>query len=268
MKKIIKGIIITIILITMTACQKNEIIERKPLEVLNDTLNNEQETKNIKIDLIADLKVNTNGMSIDTKISSSATIIEENENYKALIELSDNPLIKGGLKTYIKGNNKNIEVYIPSTIYDLLLDKQNENIKWIKIETEINEQTKEEIKTINIKEYLTEEAFYLINKNNNIGTYNLKISNELLNKIYKENTLELKKDLQIQIMIDEEKNRIKNITIDLMDLLNNLETEEYKETIEKFKIESKISYDNNILELPNEIIESAITAEEYIKTLN
>lgn len=272
MKKILNLLLVFMIIITMTGCEKKEQKERTALEVLNDTIKNE--VSNGKVETIMNLKINTQGMSIDTNVSLALSLAKENNNYKLLFELSDNPIIEGGLKAYVDITNTTIKAYFPSTIYDLILGEENEDTKWIKVEDDYENVIEDENTLVNINDYITEKDFYLVSREGNIGTYCLVISNELLNKLANDTDYEvsnLKNDFKINILIDEKSNRILSTNIDIMEFINNLELDEesvdYKEIIEKFTIQLNVTYDNINVIIPDEVINSAVTSDEYLDSI-
>lgn len=276
MKRFLNLFVVIALVFTMTGCTgDNKKNERTALEVLNDTLNNKNEVSNVKMDAVMDMKINTQGMSVDTNIILSGSVVKENDNYKALIELSDNPLI-GELKAYLDINNTNLKVYFPSTIYDLIFGIESDDTKWIKLEDKFNiDDEKTDVSSYNVNDYLTENDFYLVSRENNNGTYCLVISNDLLKKFTNDTEYEdddLKNNYKINIVIDEVNNRIVNVNMDLVELFNCLDLDsediaEFKDMIEKFVLNLNVVYGGINVSIPDDVVSSAITSDEYIESI-
>lgn len=279
MKKIFNWLIVIMVVVTLTGCGKsdNDKKELTPLEVINNIFKNQTDSKSAKADIVVDLKATTQGMSVDSKFNLSFSFEKDNENYKGMIELSDNPLV-GEIKTYFDANNEKISYYIPSKIYDLLFGFENDETIWIKGEEETSFEDVES-KDIDVTKFLTDNDFVFVSKNENIYTCNLVLSNDLLNRVNKyfdPNSTDVINDLNnnvnVTMTIDTENNRIVSLSIDVMKLFDNLnldkEEMDYTEILEKFILTLNVSYDNINVTIPEDVINSSITAEEYFNKIS
>lgn len=268
MKKVLKYFILVLFLITLTGCNKKNN-EKSSLDVLNDVLNNKDIVDSLKIDMIIGLKVNDKGTSIDSNVTLSSSIVKVDDKYNILFDLKDNPLVPGGMQVYGTLDKENVNVYFSSKIYNLILGLENGKEVWIK--EVLNNSYVDDIsdmENVNIKEDLTENDFYLVSRSENKAVYCFVISNDLLKRM-DEDENSLKENVKIYLTIDEENKRIINVSIDLMELLNNLNVEydsltEYKDKFEKFTLDLNVSYEDVSVVIPSDVISSAISIEEYL----
>lgn len=279
MKKIFNWLIVIMVIITLTGCGKtdNDKKELTPLEVINNVLKNKTDINGAKTDIVMDLKATAQGMSVDSKFDLGFSFEKDNENYKGMIELSDNPFV-GELKAYFDANNEKINYYIPSTIFNLLFNIENDEKIWIKGEEETSIEDVESI-DINVIEFLTDNDFVFVSRNEKIYTCNLILSNDLLNRVNKYFEPDstdvingLNNNVNVTMTIDTENNRIDSLSIDVMKLFDNLnidkEEMDYTEILEKFILTINVSYDNINVTIPEDIINSAITSEEYFSKIS
>ena len=279
MKRYFKFLIAFVMIIAVTGCGKKE---RTSLEVLNDAIKNTETVNSGKVNFSVGVKANYQGMSIDTTIDLGvAAQLENDNNFKAVIDLADNPLI-GAQKLYVDKNGEKALVYMPSKLNDKIAGIESDYDYWLKQEADFSEIVSNEdndfnLKDININDLLTDKDFYLISKENNIGIYRLVVSKELLMKIDKyfdpestEDFSELKNNLNVDLTIDEKTNRITKLSVDLMEFIKGIELDEeinVTEILEKCTFEVEITYGNVTVEIPNDVINNAITSEEYTNIL-
>ena len=279
MKRYFKFLIAFVMIIAVTGCGKKE---RTSLEVLNDAIKNTETVNSGKVNFSVGVKANYQGMSIDTTIDLGVAVqLENDNNFKAVIDLADNPLI-GAQKLYVDKNGEKALVYMPSKLIDKIAGIESDYDYWLKEEADFSEIVSNEdndfnLKDININDLLTDKDFYLVSKENNIGVYRLVVSKELLMKIDKyfdpestEDFSELKNNLNVDLTIDEKTNRITKLSVDLMKFIKGIELDEeinVTEILEKCTFEVEITYGNVTVEIPNDVINNAITTEEYTNIL-
>lgn len=279
MKRYLKFLIAFVMIIAITGCGKKE---RTSLEVLNDAIKNTETVTSGKVNFSVGVKANYQGMSIDTIFDLGvAAQLENDNNFKAVIDLADNPLI-GAQKLYVNKNGEKALVYMPSKLIDKIAGIESDYDYWLKEEADFSEIVSNEdndfnLKDININDLLTDKDFYLVSKENNIGVYRLVVSKELLMKIDKyfdpestEDFSELKNNLNVDLTIDEKTNRITKLSVDLMEFIKGIELDEeinVTEMVEKCTFEVEITYGNVTVEIPNDVINNAITTEEYTNIL-
>ena len=279
MKRYFKFLIAFVMIIAITGCGKKE---RTSLEVLNDAIKNTETVNSGKVNFSVGVKANYQGMAIDTTIDLGvAAQLENDNNFKVVIDLADNPLI-GAQKLYVDKNGEKALVYMPNKLIDKIAGIESDYNYWIKGEANLDDIVSEEnndfdLKNINLNDLLTDKDFYLVSKENNIGVYRLVVSKELLMKIDKyfdpestEDFSELKNNLNVDLTIDEKTNRITKLSVDLMEFIKGIELDEeidVTEMVEKCTFEVEITYGNVTVEIPNDVINNAITSEEYTKIL-
>lgn len=279
MKRYFKFLIAFVMIIAVTGCGKKE---RTSLEVLNDAIKNTETVNSGKVNFSVGVKANYQGMSIDTTIDLGVAVqLENDNNFKAVIDLADNPLI-GAQKLYVDKNGEKALVYMPSKLIDKIAGIESDYDYWLKEEADFSEIVSNEdndfnLKDININDLLADKDFYLVSKENNIGVYRLVVSKELLMKIDKyfdpestEDFSELKNNLNVDLTIDEKTNRITKVSVDLMEFIKGIELDEeinVTEILEKCTFEVEITYGNVTVEIPNDVINNAITTEEYTNIL-
>lgn len=279
MKRYFKFLIAFVMIIAITGCGKKE---RTSLEVLNDAIKNTETVNSGKVNFSVGVKANYQGMAIDTTIDLGvAAQLENDNNFKVVIDLADNPLI-GAQKLYVDKNGEKALVYMPNKLIDKIAGIESDYNYWIKGEANLDDIVSEEnndfdLKNINLNDLLTDKDFYLVSKENNIGVYRLVVSKELLMKIDKhfdpestEDFSELKNNLNVDLTIDEKTNRITKLSVNLMEFIKGIELDEeinVTEILEKCTFEVEITYGNVTVEIPNDVINNAITSEEYTKIL-
>ncbi len=268
MKKFLNILITFIIIFSLTGCGKKvEVKPKSALEVLNNTLKNENEIHNVKLDMNFNVKMNYGGYSVDGNFNLGTTVSEENGVIKSIIELGDNPFI-GKQTIYLDDKN----VYYSSKLVDKIYNIETENNDWIITDADNdNETNKYDFKNIDIFKLFNENDFYLLNRNGEIGSYRLVVSKDLLNRIDKYfnpdsslNFDNFNTTFNIDITIDEKNNRFTNIKSDLTDSLKNMDLDnEYKDVIQNLSFDIKIMYDNININIPDSIKTNAISNEEY-----
>ena len=274
MKKYLKILLAFVMVLALTGCgKKEEEKSRTPIEVLVDVAKND--TKKVKVGTSLTTKLNMDGMSIDGIFNLDiATEKLDNNKYKAVIELGENPVL-GKQKLYLDGTY----VYMSSSIMNSIMGLESEEEYWIKSEVD-STITGEEVKldNIDLKSILTDKDFYLVNRDGNTGLYRLVISEDLVKRAYKainntdlEEDNTLKTNINVDVTIDEKNNRITKISSDLTETLATIDLGEdidIKEMVEKLSFEINISYDNVEVVIPEDVITKAITEDEYDEKLN
>ena len=282
MKKVLKVFLSLVMIFVITGCGKNEQVkERKPVEVLNDTLKNETSIDEMKVDMSFSVKASTGGISIDSNINAIVSAVKDGENAKLVFELSDNPFV-GAIKGYVSLTDTEVVTYIPSKIYNMIYNIDNENDIYVKnVETlSTDDDSSEETQNLNeidLSSILTDDDFYLINKTDDYGMYRLVVSKELLERITKSIDSETTSDINdfkgtinLNVTIDEKNNRITEISCDLIDFvkanISSLDLGEdvnVDEIIQNLSFNFKIQYTDVEVAIPNEVINNSMPAEEY-----
>lgn len=274
MKKYLNILLAFVMVLALTGCgKKEEVKTRTPLEVLVDVAKND--VKKVKVDTSLTTKVNMDGMSIDGTFNLNvATEKLENDKYKAVIELGENPIL-GKQKLYLDGTY----FYVSSNIMNSIMGMENTDEYWIKSEVDstISDEEKN-LKDIDLKTILTDKDFYLLSRTGDVGVYRLVISEGLVKRVYKainntdledENTL--KTNVNVDITIDEKNNRITKVSSDLTESISTINLGEeinLKEMVEKLSFEINITYDNFDVVIPDEVVKNALTQEEYDEKMN
>lgn len=274
MKKYLNILLAFVMVLALTGCgKKEEVKTRTPLEVLVDVAKND--VKKVKVDTSLTTKVNMDGMSIDGTFNLNvATEKLENDKYKAVIELGENPIL-GKQKLYLAGTY----FYVSSNIMNSITGIENTDEYWIKSEVDstISDEEKN-LKDIDLKTILTDKDFYLLSRTGDVGVYRLVISEDLVKRAYKainntdledENTL--KTNVNVDITIDEKNNRITKVSSDLTESISTIDLGEeinLKEMVEKLSFEINITYDNFDVVIPDEVVKNALTQEEYDEKMN
>lgn len=274
MKKYLNILLAFVMVLALTGCgKKEEVKTRTPLEVLVDVAKND--VKKVKVDTSLTTKVNMDGMSIDGTFNLNvATEKLENDKYKAVIELGENPIL-GKQKLYLDGTY----FYVSSNIMNSIMGMENTDEYWIKSEVDstISDEEKN-LKDIDLKTILTDKDFYLLSRTGDVGVYRLVISEDLVKRAYKainntdledENTL--KTNVNVDITIDEKNNRITKVSSDLTESISTIDLGEeinLKEMVEKLSFEINITYDNFDVVIPDEVVKNALTQEEYDEKMN
>lgn len=274
MKKYLNILLAFVMVLALTGCgKKEEVKTRTPLEVLLDVA--KTDAKKVKVDTSLTTKVNMDGMSIDGTFNLNvATEKLENDKYKAVIELGENPIL-GKQKLYLDGTY----FYVSSNIMNSIMGMENTDEYWIKSEVDstISDEEKN-LKDIDLKTILTDKDFYLLSRTGDVGVYRLVISEDLVKRVYKainntdledENTL--KTNVNVDITIDEKNNRITKVSSDLTESISTINLGEeinLKEMVEKLSFEINITYDNFDVVIPDEVVKNALTQEEYDEKMN
>lgn len=274
MKKYLNILLAFVMVLALTGCgKKEEVKTRTPLEVLVDVA--KTDAKKVKVDTSLTTKVNMDGMSIDGTFNLNvATEKLENDKYKAVIELGENPIL-GKQKLYLDGTY----FYVSSNIMNSIMGMENTDEYWIKSEVDstISDEEKN-LKDIDLKTILTDKDFYLLSRTGDVGVYRLVISEDLVKRVYKainntdledENTL--KTNVNVDITIDEKNNRVTKVSSDLTESISTINLGEeinLKEMVEKLSFEINIKYDNFDVVIPDEVVKNALTQEEYDEKMN
>lgn len=274
MKKYLNILLAFVMVLALTGCgKKEEVKTRTPLEVLVDVA--KTDAKKVKVDTSLTTKVNMDGMSIDGTFNLNvATEKLENDKYKAVIELGENPIL-GKQKLYLDGTY----FYVSSNIMNSITGIENTDEYWIKSEVDstISDEEKN-LKDIDLKTILTDKDFYLLSRTGDVGVYRLVISEDLVKRAYKainntdledENTL--KTNVNVDITIDEKNNRVTKVSSDLTESISTINLGEeinLKEMVEKLSFEINITYDNFDVVIPDEVVKNALTQEEYDEKMN
>ena len=274
MKKYLNILLAFVMVLALTGCGKKEKVKtRTPLEVLVDVA--KTDAKKVKVDTSLTTKVNMDGMSIDGTFNLNvATEKLENDKYKAVIELGENPIL-GKQKLYLDGTY----FYVSSNIMNSIMGIENTDEYWIKSEVDstISDEEKN-LKDIDLKTILTDKDFYLLSRTGDVGVYRLVISEDLVKRAYKainntdledENTL--KTNVNVDITIDEKNNRVTKVSSDLTESISTIDLGEeinLKEMVEKLSFEINITYDNFDVVIPDEVVKNALTQEEYDEKMN
>ena len=282
MKRFLNFLLRFILIITLTACTNN-VKQKTPLEVLDEVMHNTKEVNNLQISFGLDTKFIQDGMEVEMPLSLS---IKQNfvntKNYKAIINLSDNPFI-GSQTFYINLTEETSNIYMPGKLIASMVGVTDDSEKWIAEKIEISEEdfNAEEVlkdyEKIDLKTLLKEDEFVLVEEGNDVNKYQLKITKDLLVRIQNalefgdnEEFEELTETVLVDVYIDVKNNRITKLEIDLKDLVSKILTDNSIDTsdvnlgsIEKLKLNFEIKYDNVKVEIPESVINNAMTAEEY-----
>lgn len=282
MKRFLNFLLRFILIITLTACTNN-VKQKTPLEVLDEVMHNTKEVNNLQISFGLDTKFIQDGMEVEMPLSLS---IKQNfvntKNYKAIINLSDNPFI-GSQTFYINLTEETSNIYMPGKLIASMVGVTDDSEKWIAEKIEISEEdfNAEEVlkdyEKIDLKTLLKEDEFVLVEEGNDVNKYQLKITKDLLVRIQNalelddnEEFEELTETVLVDVYIDVKNNRITKLEIDLKDIVSKILTDNSIDTsdvnlgsIEKLKLNFEIKYDNVKVEIPESVINNAMTAEEY-----
>lgn len=282
MKRFLSFFLGFILLLGLTGCMNN-IKQKSPLEVLDEVVHNTSEVSNVHILLGLDTKFIQDGMEVEMPLSLEfAQNFVNTKNYKAVINLSDNPFI-GSQTFYINLNEETSNIYMPGKLIASMVGITDDSDKWIFEEIEISdedfnvEELLKDYENINLKTLLKDDEFVLVEEDNGINKYQLKITKDLLVRVQNEleidNATEFEdftETILIDVYIDLKNKRITKLEIDLKDIVseilsdNNVDASNIEVgNIEKLKLNFEIKYDNMKVEIPENIINGAMSAEEY-----
>ena len=91
MKKVLKVFLSLVMIFVITGCDINkQVKERKPVEVLNDTLKNETSIDEMKVDMSFSVKASTGGISIDSNINAIVSAVKDGENGYSSVKALEN----------------------------------------------------------------------------------------------------------------------------------------------------------------------------------
>jgi len=282
MKRFLNLFLVFILIITLTACTNN-LKQKTPVEVLDEVFNNVTEVNPVEITIGLDSAFTQDGMKTEMPLSLSiAQNFVNTKNYKAVIKLSDNPFI-GKQTLYIDLNDTDSKIYMPGKLISSIVGIEDDSNKWIAETIEIDEETFDasEIVTdhekIDLKSLLKEDEFVLIEEGELVNKYQLKITKDLLNRIQDTLEVEDKEDFEdfsytvlLDISIDMKNKRITEMELDLKDIVSKVLNDNLSDTssisvdaIEKLKLSLGIKYDNVEVKIPADVVNNAMSAEEY-----
>lgn len=282
MKKIFKFIGVFILVLALTGCITKKERELTPLEVFKKAIQEKNDSGKVMVGV--NLGFSSSGVKVDLPLTLNIMFnsIDEN-NLIAKINIEDN-IYFGPQELYLNMKNNTNTVYMQSSIIDSMLGIENKENYWIKQEeTKENEYSKnieeaEKLTKTLVDEVLKEADIVLVNKENDIAEYQLNITKDLLSRILNavgENTGDIKFDgnIAIKIFINTKNNHITKMSANIGEIIKYLNLENDKtemlniDGIDKLDITIEFDYTKVNVEIPSEVTNRAITAEEYAMKL-
>lgn len=274
--------IILICLIVLTGCGKKET----SVEVLKKVLTNEKEANSIAVKASVDFEMEQDGMNIDLPLELIMKVDAKNEkNGNIYINLADNPFT-GTMELYANIKDKEMTMYMPSSIIDLIAGLEDTNNHWIILEETISEgnesntnfdfeEYKQEINKI--IELITEDDFIYIDEIDGLKHYQLKITTDLIKRIFEK--IEEEYDSSIEEVLTEalvldfyiKDYMITKVEFDMTKMLatiaDSMEDELFDiSMIKKLLFLIEVSgYNETTVTIPENVKNTAITSEEYLK---
>lgn len=251
-----KYLLIIISILLITGCGKKDT-----MDIFNNVINNNID--NVKMSAkIEALTLDNLNISMNTNVSLK---ISENElTFISDIEkntLTDNITVYGNLL------NEKLSLYVPSQVIDnsseynciVSLDKLIENdISIFKINKLIT----------SLKDTITKDDLKYIDKKGKVYHYELKLTDNLLSKMYDEidgrKEEILKEPVICDIYVDTKTNRVTKITsIEAMALTQFSSDKEFK-NVQKLSFTLEfIEYNKIEVDIPNNIIDNALSENTY-----
>lgn len=279
MKKYL-GILIVFLFI-LTGCGQKET----SIDVLKSVLKNDADVNSLTVKAKIDISVVEDGVSVDMPISADVKVdLEDEKNGKFYMILSDNPFI-GEAELYVNMVNESMNVYMPSSLITAMIGIEDTYPSWIVETPDMNSEDEEPIineenvpSVDEILEVITEEDFVYIDEDGDISHYQLKITDDLLKRLAEKLEEEYEETLEtifnIDIYIDTKNDVITKVELDMKqiveDIMSSLENEETPLAASINKLSFSIDftdYNNTTVTIPNDIINNALTTEEYLQQI-
>ena len=279
MKKKILLFIALFTMVFMTGCGKEQE-ELKPIDILEKTVQSLSDVKSLEVVATAKAKVVEEGTSVEINIPLSVAVSETKDEMDMKISLGDNPFI-GSLEAYFIADtqNKKIDLYFPSSLYDMILGVESEESKWLfttttleeneDLEETISEEDLNKIKSIDYKKVIGDNFVYVDN-DEGINHYQLIINNDLIQRLATElgeETESFEEEIKLDVYIDATNYNLTKISADLKELLTSNTTEEEQETfnnIEEFTFTMEFKNVNNTtVTISEDVKNNAIELEQY-----
>lgn len=271
-------------LIFITGCFGKEQKELKPIEVLEKTVQNLGEVKSLEVVATLNAKVIQEGATVEISVPLSVAVSEAKDEMDMKVSLGENPFI-GSLEAYFIANteSKKLDLYFPSSLYDMMLGIKSEESKWLYTTTtlEENEDSKsiisdedlEKIKNIDYKKVIGDNFVY-VDTNEGINHYQLIINNDLIQRLaveLGEEVESIKEEIKLEVYIDAENYNITKIGSDLKNMLTENASEEELEkfsSLEEFSFTMEFKNVNNTtVTIPEDVKNDAIDLEKYTMDL-
>lgn len=289
MKKLLLSFTILVSLL-LVGCGQQEVVElpTDPIEDFKAFVRNDAEITSGAFDMNLRYKMNSEGLLVEMELPIKMKVAKNAFQFS----MSENAFLGAFEAYYI---NQEEVMYFSSSIFDSILGITTDELYWIKAEVNTEENpsipndvldpdlTDEEIERY-INRYVTVDHIVYIGEENNIKHYQLIVNDALLKKLSEDFEMEFTNsgiEFKIDIYFDKETKLLTKMSADFKELLNNLVnvlTEEELENLKAsgFDIESIVelsitldfSFNNVVVEVPTEVIENAITQDEYIEILN
>lgn len=246
-------------LLFITGCNK-----KSTTQIFNDTINNKDDINSVLINAKVDME-NEQNISTTINLNGKVKLMEDSNIFEATLD-----------KNNVFGNLKSgkLLLYMPSSIFK---NYSNEYSCWIVYENTIDNDKISifEIKKIQtaLKEAIRQNDFTYIDSKGKIYHYQLKLSDNLLSRIYnavdsiKEEVLD--KYIVFDVYIDSKANRVTKIYTDNASLLSKFSNVEEFKNIKKLSFSLEFSDYNNVdVSIPNDVIENALTKNAYDAMIN
>lgn len=288
MKKNLKLFVIALMgLFLFTGCGEKEL---KPVDVLQKVLENTEEINSLTMNASIDLKLEQEGTIVEMPITLGMAMQMENDTTgKFKLSLSENPLI-GSMDLYLDKKDTTSTVYMPSSIIAMMMGVEEEKTYWIKEETSETEEDNDLSLDFNLEEFeqlkdakldavLTDKDLVFVDEEGAVKHYTLNVTQDLINRISKALGEEVEEDtgaidsLKIELYIDTNNNRLTKVSIDLLEsvksiagLLMDEESGMDLEGLQKLTLSLSLTgYNTTTVTIPENVIDEAITSEEYAR---
>ena len=197
MKKKLLLFVAILSMIFMTGCFDKKQEENpkenyeENVETLETAIENLNDIKSIEILSTLNLKVNQDDTKVELNIPFTIAGNENEDNLLMKLSLGENSLLKS-MEAYVSVNKKdeNVEMYIPSTIIDMIFGLELEETEWLYVNLNdltgesisINEDVLNEYKNIDYKKVIGKNFVY-VDSDEGVNHYKLIINDELIKRL-------------------------------------------------------------------------------------
>lgn len=293
MKKLLLSFTV-LLSILLVGCGNKEVVEQPtdPIEDFKNFIRHDATVTSGTVEMNMRYKLNSEGLLVEMELPIKMDIAENGK--QIYIAMKENAFL-GAFEVYMVEEEMIPYVYISSSLFDTIFGVTNDELYWIK--TEVTEEdsssipdnllptdfTEEDIEKY-INRYITVDHIVYIGEESNIKHYQLIVNDALLSKLSEDFGFEFTAsgiEFKIDIYYDKTTLYPTRMSADfnelIKSLIENLSDEELEnlqvsgislEDIVEFSLTFDFSFNNVVIEIPDEVKENAITEEEYIEILN
>jgi len=239
------------------------------VEVLKKSISNIEKGYN-SATISANLSVTATEATLDFSATSK---IEKTTNNEVKVQLTVNPsLISQEMNAYAMIEEEQVNMYLQSTIIDMLEETESEQLSWVKYSLTLEEfldelglGNNENLNKFELTDVIDKKHFVYVEEVDELNHYELIIDQELIDKLKEYNEeesteiMELEKAIKVDFYISKS-NDISKIELDMSDVL----TEEDFVSNLILSLELK-DLNKTKVEIPNEALNAVTDLETYIE---